>query len=677
MKHLANLNERYQREVAWDIEARNWSDIRMICAVSSDGSEVTAGSFREFEKDCLALGWLDGRTRFWAHWGGIYDHRLALPALLPRWQISRGSYTPGSGVWSLNLKTYHRRKSVSWMMRDSARVLTDSLKAVGKAFDLPKLEVDRGRIDELTDEECEIYCKRDCDIVLRGILETRRVWREIGGELRDTIAGIAAALIRHTVIPPDCWEWDQEQDKQVSRAYFGGRVEVFQKETGPGQYYDINSSYPFAMLGQLPTRLDSVHAGAPRKRDGLAIVTADIEIPESVPFGLLPYKPTTGALKNRLTFPAGKWRGTYTWEELQAAEEHGARITPIRSYEYETDNFLAPFMAHWYRVRKTTKSGALKYIAKLAMNAISGKMIERDDHQELTQSVYRLASVLEPDREEFDTEEEWLDECAVRKARWPGITQYMIRRGEKYIPMWEITEKRAGALRHGAAAAHVTARGRIKLLHAMYQCHMRGGFVAYCDTDSVITNATLPTGEELGEWKEELAFDRGAFLAPKVYALFGTNPLDDKTGASVKVKAKGFRIERLKADSDIARMERDEAITEPIDQRLSKAWEVITSGRPFHYETTRGFKTGLAYGDIEFSRVQVTRQFQFGIDKRKFSGSTSEPWTVKELLSLTPFRKETRNDGTQGKKEEQVKPERRISKVRKPPRKEPDGDGER
>lgn len=603
MKHLKGKGNAYDVEVAWDIEATNWSDIVLVVGVGSDGGEVVARGIPDFERQCRARGWLNHKTRFWAHWGGIYDNHLLLEWALPRWRVDSGSYMPGGGLWSVDLCRARER----WVLRDSARLMTDSLARVGKAFGLEKIEVDRTRLETLSDEELVRYCKRDAEIVLLALQRFAAVWNDFGADLRETIASTAATYLRKEAIPEDAWGWTAAQDSAVEGAYYGGRVERFVKECGPAYYFDINSSYPHEMGKPLPTRLTDTGFGAPPKRAGTTnIVRAKVDVPVHTAIGPLPFRPTDGALKDRLVFPVGQWTALYCQDELDAAEDCGATYEPLQYWQYETAPWLAPYMAHWYAVKRDTTDPAMRYIAKLAMNAVSGKLIQRGEYEDLTQSTRKVLRAVE--RAE-DMERNAAEANLPMPAR-RGWQKYTARTRFGVVDIHGVSDEVPGPMRHAAAAAVVLGNARANLLRAMVKARNHGaGHVYYCDTDSIVMDGEIPTGTELGEWKRECTLTRGEFLAPKVYALWET----DADGP--QVRAKGFRLKST-------------------GMTQGEFWDKLRAGEPIEFDSSRGFKSGLRFGDIRYTRVKMSRQLHIGIDKRCFDGNTSRPWHTEELDEL-------------------------------------------
>jgi hypothetical protein len=112
---------------------------------------------------------------------------------------------------------------------------------------------------------------------------------------------------------------------------------------------------------------------------------------------------------------------------------------------------------------------------------------------------------------------------------------------------------------HAGIGSLVTAHSRIKLYRTMRQVESR---LYYCDTDSIITSASLPISKRLGELKLEDSTNRACFLLPKTYIF----------GKSVKMKGfpKEFAQSRNFTDFKIA-MEGDlRSMKTPMPGKLSR-----------------------------------------------------------------------------------------------------------
>lgn len=572
----------YKTEVAWDIEAVRWREIVCIVAVGSDGQCVEAQDFRELERGARAAGWLKPSVRWWSHYGGIYDHLLWAEHNLHRWFLSAGKAGAGQGLWAIDAQRGEDR----WILRDSARLLPGSLRSIGKAFGLEKLDVDRSALHLLSLEQTLRYCRRDCEVLLRALSAFRALARQWRTPLRDTIASTAATAVRWGALPPDVWGWDGPTDEIAERAYYGGRVERFVSEAGPGVLFDINSSYPARMVEALPTRYLG-DAPRPNGRDWF-IAHARVEIPDTVHVPPLPHRPAAGALKGRLVFPTGGFAGWWTRDELELVEECGGRWEPLAVMHYAQEPWLRPLMEQWWTLRRDSSDEGLRYLTKLLLNSVSGKLIERGEYETLTENP-----------------------AAADRAydRGAAVREYPVRTKQGPLVLYSIGLDRAGPLRHAAGAAAVLSRSRAALWRALRVC----GEPHYCDTDSVFGSGELPPawcGTELGQWKRERAYTCAEFLSPKMYAL------EDAATGALYCRAKGVRF--------------------PAGRDPREVWGRVSFGLPISYDTTRGFKKQISGGAVEFARVVETRTRHDHIDKRCFAGVHSRPWNVKELPSLKP-----------------------------------------
>lgn len=581
-------------EVAYDIETDGFSDrIICVCAVASDGTRVAARTLDEWVLGLARAGLLrrkKGEVRFWAHYGGSFDVLVVLRHFLRSgWKIQAGRAGDTGSLWAVDLVRGRQRLE----LRDSARLFTDSLRTLGAAFGLEKLDVDRGNLVALPIEETITYCLRDCEIVLRAVTEFQRFIRREGGELADTIAACGSRIARVRTVPPGAWGWSAETDQAGAQGYYGGRVERFRQESAGGSIFDVNSMYPWAMAAALPTEFIGSGVGECPDSAPFAVLDATVRVPRHARVGPLPHRPARGALKGRLVFPVGTWRGTWTRAELEAAARcvPGVEWTTHAWWGWTGEPWLRELVQGWYQRRRQAPTVTEKYMLKLLLNSISGKLIERAEYESIT-SIRRVA-----DRAEAD---------GLRVVYYP--TEYGIWYGMR--------ERKVGALRHGAAAAHVLSAARGRLLEAM-TAFERVGRIDYCDTDSVM-GIGVPDDVDparLGAWKHEGQYTAATFLAPKLYAL--------EVDGELKVKCKGW--------PKVAKDEKGDEIVLP----PRELWSRILACTPVRAERTTLIKSQIRDGHIGFSRYSIERTRRPGIDKRCFdSRGESRPWDVSELEGL-------------------------------------------
>jgi hypothetical protein len=151
-------------------------------------------------------------------------------------------------------------------------------------------------------------------------------------------------------------------------------------------------------------------------------------------------------------------------------------------------------------------------------------------------------------------------------------------------------------------AAWITAQSRVRLHEGLASLPPES--VYYCDTDSIVTSASLPPslcGSALGQYKTEMDdIVEAHFVAPKVYSLIGADGQE-------KARAKGFStFGRQLTSADI--------------QSLASGASLPTS----RFAKARTVMRG------DFGLLQGEKRLHLGDDKRVFSGNHSTPINIEE-----------------------------------------------
>lgn len=309
------------------------------------------------------------------------------------------------------------------------------------------------------------------------------------------------------------WRYDLETEEFLRAAYCGGRTEVFKiKLDKLGRHYDINSQYPFAMLGEFPigkptmlenpvTALKNFNIWKSNKK-GLGFLHCAVYIPQqNIP--PLPVK------MGKLTFPCGHVYGVWSYEELLFSIENcGVVIEEVYAacYFKRTYPVFKNFIETLYSIKEMAteeKNEALRTFAKLIMNTGYGYTgMRRDDKTSFKN--YK-------DIEKYDN--------IVFVSKEKGYIEVPTEINSSYIQV--------------QVAATVTARARINLLKALLYAD-KNGEVYYCDTDSIVTTTVFPAEmihkTKLGKWDLEAEVKKALFLRPKVYAEI------TKKGTNIKFK---------------------------------------------------------------------------------------------------------------------------------------------
>lgn len=453
---------------------------------------------------------------FYAHNGGGFDWLHFLP-VIEELGYHYEILTVASSIQMLTVKRSSRSKEKGWRFLDSMKLLPMSLDKAAKAFQVETL---KGEIDYDTNEDDPRwleYLERDC-VALYQVLTKAHDLVEIRlrGEVGITAASTAMRTFRraHMVAPI---QRHKEHHPLFRECYYGGRVERFREHAEGLHYFDINSSYPNAMLEPMPVGDLVEHYGTPTeslKAGTVGFARARVTVPESTRIPVLPVRhPVSG----KLVFPTGTFEGSWTAIELLTAQAQGAIIEWKESVWIRAHPVLAPIVRELYEYRDTARPDydeGLATLAKILLNSLYGKFgmaTKREKIIVLREGDDipiggRPADPLDPD-------------CGV----------------------WYVEEETDAPYVAPQIAAQVTAIARLTL-HKYLTLADEKGVLAYCDTDSILTTADLSefVSSKLGALKDEgkgKTF-RGVFLQPKVYML--TCEQDD----SVKLTMKGYRPSR-------------------------------------------------------------------------------------------------------------------------------------
>ena len=434
-----------------------------------------------------------------------------------------------------------------YTIHDSFKILPMSLKRLSEDFD-----VEHGKLD-LWEEVEKTYphtykdivdyldiCDKDDPLYLKylgydvkSLYEILEKIIEVAGlELSDFVKKIStASLSRHIfkkgykgkefknpfgsksdyeILCQFNYKDHLEIEEFLRDSYCGGRTEVFKIEMNKkGYHYDVNSLYPFVMLGEFPvgkpiykktSKLAKYYFETWQDtRQGIGFLYCDVFIPDqNIP--PLPLK------MGKLAFACGHVYGVWNFEELQYAIENcGVVIEKYREVVFYENTYpvFERFINTMIEIKNEgTRTGnlALRTLGKLLMNVGYGYTgMRRDDKTS-------LASI--------DDYEKYED----------------IRFIDAELGFIEIPTEIKSEYIQVAVASTVTARARLILLDALRYADANG-IVYYCDTDSVVTDVKLPDtmvdSVELGKWDLEGEPLKALFLKPKVYVELFENKKDN------------------------------------------------------------------------------------------------------------------------------------------------------
>lgn len=540
---------------------------------------------------------------FYAHYGGMADSQFLLERLIsriPEFQVD-ASFSGSSAI------IIHVRKGQHvWHFIDSFWLLRDKLANIGAVVGLDKLGEEYacsnfphcGHVDELdnryldpgrdpscshpTDKRHDDFCtlcgkqfphamcvfwakmpelkeynERDCVILYRAIEQFEDVLFQLGGQLQMTIASCAMHLFRRVYLQ-DNIRTNAAVNGWARLAYTSSRVEVFQSRCEEAHYFDLNSSFPYSMTFDCPGNVKKgglKDGKLPKNRLGsIFIADCEVEVPEMY-LPPLPYRHD-----NRVFFPIGKWRSWFSGIDLELLERRGGRILKVyQSIEFEKQSYLRDYALDIYARRKASKTSFEKLVYKLLMNSLYGKFGERTE---------KTGLLVNPESPHCP------HKVKHRCQSWPAC-EHALAGNECDLCMqhlfgsaWLVTDNVPLSHEWVPIAVEITSRSRMNLEGHLWNAQHD---IYYCDTDSVITTANLPSDPTtLGALKLEDEIKNGEFVACKIYAVdvvttedhLKKNPHYGPTHWSTK--AKGFsRMNypkfcdvRLGEEIQIARMTR-------------------------------------------------------------------------------------------------------------------------
>ncbi len=540
---------------------------------------------------------------FYAHAGGLADFQFIFSEMLASMR-ERGYRVEGhfSGS-SLIIATVTRGHNV-WTFLDSYWLLKDKLAKIAnwigqdKGGGGYKEDFKDPEEEGISDAEYEVraqgrrewyattafeklrsYNERDCTILHDAIRLFQDSLLEIGGQLQMTLASCSMQLFRRKYLHQEI-ETSSQINAVAKEAYTASRVEDIESPMFGGFYFDINSSFPYAMTKPAPGRYIGVSKRLPDNPEAIYLAKVRVSVPD-MHIPPLPFR-----IKSRVFFPVGEWEAWITSVDIEALRDCGGKI--LKVYEvlsFEPFNDLAQFAVDIYNRRRDSEDDWEKIVLKFLLNSLYGKFAESSVKDEL------LLSPLTIDRK----------------------TMHMLMPG-----VW-VQEKIVSIPHaHFPISAHITAVARQVLGNFLNACNT----AYYCDTDGFATDTEFETSKELGGLKLEKLVHRGVFVAPKVYSLEGLSQAKDGSWKPKSYyRAKGFS--RMTA-TRFARIQEGEAIEY---ERMTRLRENLRKGRMYPTESRVSKKLQ--------SRSLYSSGYDPGkhpIPKRhKYPDGSSRPWSVDEI----------------------------------------------
>jgi hypothetical protein len=476
--------------------------------------------------DCIEqmMSWLDAQeTRYliYVHNGGRFDFNFLYDYVEEPVFIIRSNLVEFSqGV--KNRKPHH-------VWRDSLRIIPVALSEFHKtSIDYAKLQ--KHRRDRYR-KEIEAYQRADCEDLFALVKAFVQRFEDEKGNIPITIGQLAMKEFKalHEFVGAS-----ESTDEDMRDWYFGGRTQCFAAGVlkGPWVYYDINSSYPYAMKAFWhPTTDDWDEVDKPPMRSPkawFAEITATNH--QALPVKI---KDDDGMIKTEFNVPRGRFFAC-SHELIPAIEagmvevERWHRIL-VPAEHARFSKFVDKWYPEKYRCRERgDKAGEI--FSKIILNAAAGKLGQNPrDYQD-----YALCRDIFGDKE------------LVKRGYEPT---HIISND----PWLELYSKPSRVMTYKfnnvGIAASILSAARATMLRGLRDAIEP----IYCDTDSVVCRAFngAVSPSDLGAWKHEtwrptegapavpVVADYAAIAGRKTYCLY--NVVKGKI-VPIKTSSKGGNL---------------------------------------------------------------------------------------------------------------------------------------
>ena len=371
---------------------------------------------------------------------------------------------------------------------DSFNIYKTSVKKIGKAIGVEKLDDDKVRDNKLTKKnitQFDIdYCKRDCEIIYIAL---KKMFVRVG-RIKSTMASLAMTDFRRNYLTHNIYYNNIYTDKFFD-GYKGGRTEAFILGDVKLHSFDINSMYPYNMKNGLYPQPDRMKEIKPTLKQFLYILDryegqAYLTVKHKDTYiGYLPLN-----IDNKLVFPTGTFKGCFVFPEIRKALYDGViEILDIESviYSQPQKSIFSDYIDDHYE-KKSTSEGIDIIIEKNFLNTLYGKFAQQLKKRQRYFEYIPLDFISELNKKGLIYELKYFSE----------------HRTDLFI---EVLEQSLSMTTIPSYASYVTSNSRVCLLDGLINNQNQAG---YCDTDSIFSGEDFngKIGMELGDWKKEKKF---------------------------------------------------------------------------------------------------------------------------------------------------------------------------
>ena len=211
--------------------------------------------------------------------------------------------------------------------------------------------------------ELRTYNEYDNRILHKAICDLQDGLLSMGSELCMTQASSAMKLYRRVYLDRDI-RTNKQVNERARISYVGSRVEVYRPKCLSAEYYDINSSFPYAMTFPAPGSMRGGRGSLPTGESEHWLADVEIEVPEMY----LPPVPFRHPKEHRVYFPTGRWRSWLWGIDVRLLESVGGKVLKChRVMEFSSHDTLASYAQDLYARRVACKTELEKMIYKLVL----------------------------------------------------------------------------------------------------------------------------------------------------------------------------------------------------------------------------------------------------------------------------------------------------------------------
>lgn len=566
--------------IACDIETKSTGELICIGYYYENSQGQQSGYFTNFDDYFQFLHSLEYPNAYF-HYGGGFDFNYLLDYIRNKNYVLTNFLEVGGLIYCFDVDC-HKGKNIAFtdsfpLFRCSLDKLSESLVDETKFSNIQ--ELDRSRLEDYHINQVVKYCINDCRLLYKSLNEFENELNmpvQLSAPMQTLKYFKQNFMDKNYQLWRDIKPFNRKMIDTLRSWYFGGHVDVFNRYGENLYEYDIVNCYGYAM------REYGAPIGYPtyisyRERNPNYACFYAIKVLENVSIPHTCKKVKIGSYE-KLYFLNTRQDLYVTELDLKFFDQYEIKYKVLWGLRfYWAKDFFADYINFWYN-KRFTGNKKLAFISKLMINSLYGKFGQNPLRK-------NSATLITDDEDVFFYDRE-----------------LKIGKKDKIMTAWYLQPQ---------IAAWITSGARCNLHYFMYECHLNGGNLFYCDTDSLFTDMPMhkdinlrhlfTNNKELGKLELENEIKKGYFLGCK----FRGQVLQDN---SFQFKAKGFQNANFTEEHFI--------------NALNKKF-IFENERSFVMKFKSALRTSGDYVAFERMRKTVTH---FSLKRRLIEGEKTLPY---------------------------------------------------